>query len=121
MSSNFERALARQEIPQFFRGQGEYLTRDGDWDEHLFCINWPGIFAYLRDNADGEQQLSAGFELYVYSIDKSKLYSAGTQTYRCYPWTLLVHPGALNGDTRARSFRSPLPRARRERRRILPQ
>ncbi|QQX59141.1 hypothetical protein [Pseudomonas chlororaphis] len=71
MSSNFERALTRQEIPQFFRGQGEYLTRDGDWDEHLFCINWPGIFAYMRDNADGEQQLSASFELYVYSIEES--------------------------------------------------
>lgn len=57
----------------------------------------------------------------VYSIDKSKLYSDGAQTNRCYPWALLVLPGALNGNARARSFRSPLPRARRERRRILPQ
>ena len=57
----------------------------------------------------------------VYSIDKSKLYSAGTQTYKCQPWTSSVYPGALNGDARARSFRSPLPRSRRERRRILPQ
>lgn len=57
----------------------------------------------------------------VYSVDKSKLYSDGAQTNRCYPWALLVLPGALNGNARARSFRSPLPRARRERRRILPQ
>jgi hypothetical protein len=71
MKSNFETALERQETPQFFRGQGEYLTRDGDWDEHLFCINWPGIFAYLRDHADGEQQLSTSFEGYVYSIKES--------------------------------------------------
>ncbi|QZI70556.1 hypothetical protein K5F93_30230 [Pseudomonas protegens] len=71
MKSNFEVALERQEMPQFFRGQGQYLTRDGDWDEHLYCINWPGIFAYLRDHADGAQQLSSAFELYVYSVGET--------------------------------------------------
>lgn len=71
MKSNFEEALERQEVLQFFRGQGQYLTRDGDWDEHLYCINWPGIFSYLRDNADGAQQLSASFELYAYSIEQT--------------------------------------------------
>ncbi|MBC2659449.1 hypothetical protein H7A76_28755 [Pseudomonas sp. MSSRFD41] len=69
MKSHFEEALERKEVLQFFRGQGQYLTRDGDWDEHLYCINWTGIFSYLRDNADGAQQLSASFELYAYSIE----------------------------------------------------
>jgi len=71
MKSNFEVALEREEVLQFFRGQGQYLTRDGDWDEHLYCINWPGIFAYLRDNAEGAQQLSASFERYAYSVEES--------------------------------------------------
>lgn len=47
----------------------------------------------------------------VYSIDKSKLYSAGTQTTRCCPWTFLRLRGASNGDVRAHSFRTPLPGA----------
>ncbi|WP_218188786.1 hypothetical protein, partial [Pseudomonas sp. AU11447] len=34
--------------------------------------------------------------LYGYSIDKSKLYSAGTQTTRCCPWTFLRLRGASN-------------------------
>ncbi len=33
---------------------------------------------------------------------------------------IVKRPGALNGDARAHSFRAPLPRAQRERRRILP-
>lgn len=49
--------------------------------------------------------------LEVYSIDKSKLYSAGTQTTRCCPWTFLRLRGASNGDVRAHSFRTPLPGA----------
>ncbi|MGC5703878.1 hypothetical protein J4P02_27130 [Pseudomonas sp. NFXW11] len=71
MKSNFEVALEREEVLQFFRGQGQYLTRDGDWDEHLYCINWPGVFAYLRDHENGAQQLSAAFEAYVYSVEES--------------------------------------------------
>ncbi|WP_256580199.1 Y-family DNA polymerase [Pseudomonas asiatica] len=47
----------------------------------------------------------------VYSVDKSKLYSAGTQTTRCCPWTFLRLRGASNGDVRAHSFRTPLPGA----------
>ncbi|BBT40860.1 hypothetical protein WP8W18C01_32010 [Pseudomonas putida] len=47
----------------------------------------------------------------IYSIDKSKLYSAGTQTTRCCPWTFLRLRGASNGDVRAHSFRTPLPGA----------
>ena len=49
--------------------------------------------------------------IYGYSIDKSKLYSAGTQTTRCCPWTFLRLRGASNGDVRAHSFRTPLPGA----------
>jgi len=49
--------------------------------------------------------------LEVYSIDKSKLYSAGTQTTRCCQWTFLRLRGASNGDVRAHSSRTPLPGA----------
>lgn len=71
MSNNFEDALQRQEIPQFFRGQGPYFTRDPDWGDHLFSINWTDIFLYVRDHAEGEQQLREGFELYVHSLEET--------------------------------------------------
>ncbi len=57
----------------------------------------------------------------VYSIDKSKLYSAGTQTTRCCPWTFLRLRGASNGDVRAHSFHSPLLGAQTERCHVLAQ
>ncbi|PNU07133.1 hypothetical protein C2M06_29800 [Pseudomonas aeruginosa] len=56
----------------------------------------------------------------VYSIDKSKLYSAGTQTTRCFLWTFLLLWWAVNGDVRAHSSRTPLPGAHTERCHLLP-
>ncbi|HCF3641367.1 TPA: hypothetical protein NID13_003770 [Pseudomonas aeruginosa] len=58
--------------------------------------------------------------LEVYSIDKSKLYSAGTQTTRCFLWTFLLLWWAVNGDVRAHSSRTPLPGAHTERCHLLP-
>ncbi|TWC21482.1 hypothetical protein FBY05_10847 [Pseudomonas sp. SJZ083] len=46
MISNFEKALNRDEFPEYFRGTGIYFTRDPDWRTQLHIINWQGFAAF---------------------------------------------------------------------------
>ncbi len=43
MISNFEKALSKNEIPEYFRGIGTYFTKDPDWGTQLHIINWEGL------------------------------------------------------------------------------
>ncbi|BBN65861.1 hypothetical protein KUIN1_50510 [Pseudomonas sp. KUIN-1] len=48
MISNFEKALNRNELPEYFGGMGIYFTRDPDWGTQLHAINWSGLCSFLK-------------------------------------------------------------------------
>jgi hypothetical protein len=48
MTTNFEIALKNNELPDYFRGNSQYFTRDPDWGTQLHIINWQGLCGYLK-------------------------------------------------------------------------
>ncbi|MDF7796629.1 hypothetical protein [Pseudomonas syringae] len=71
MISNFEKALSKDELPEYFRGIGTYFTRDPDWGTQLHVINWQGLCGFLKTQEDPEKILKSAFEDYVKTIANS--------------------------------------------------
>ncbi|MHC8394209.1 hypothetical protein ACYZT8_11195 [Pseudomonas sp. LB3P93] len=71
MISNFEKALNRDEIPDYFRGSGIYFTRDPDWGNQLHIINWQGLCSFLETQKHPVSILKSAFEKYVITVKDS--------------------------------------------------
>lgn len=72
MINNFKIALSKRELPDYFRGKGEYFTRDPDWGTQLHIINWQGLCAFLKTSSNAEGLLKTSFGLYVNSVILTK-------------------------------------------------
>lgn len=134
----FRPDLARTPIVVLSNNDGCVIARSADAKPHV-AMGEPYFKIRHKLQRLGIRALSSNYALYgdmsqrvmtlleemapaveVYSIDKSKLYSAGTQTTRCFLWTFLLLWWAVNGDVRAHSSRTPLPGAHTERCHLLP-
>lgn len=71
MISNFEKALSKNEIPEYFRGTGTYFTKDPDWGTQLHIINWEGLCAFLKTQENPEKILKPAFDVYIKTIVNS--------------------------------------------------
>ncbi|MFJ7283508.1 hypothetical protein [Pseudomonas sp. NPDC099000] len=71
MISNFEKALDRDEFPDYFRGSGIYFTRDPDWGNQLHIINWQGLCGFLKTQKNPVSILKTAFEKYVTTVTNS--------------------------------------------------
>jgi hypothetical protein len=71
MISNFEKALNRDEFPDYFRGSGIYFTRDPDWGNQLHIINWQGLCSFLETQKSPVSILKIAFEKYVITVKNS--------------------------------------------------
>ncbi|POP73366.1 hypothetical protein [Pseudomonas syringae] len=69
MISNFEKALNRNKLPEYFRGMGIYFTRDPDWGTQLHAINWSGLCSFLKTQKKPDTLLKNAFTTYVLSIE----------------------------------------------------
>lgn len=68
MISNFEKALNRDEFPEYFRGIGIYFTKDPDWGTQLHIINWQGLCSFLKTQKKPASVLQNAFEKYVTTV-----------------------------------------------------
>ncbi|MBX8564513.1 hypothetical protein K5D44_07415 [Pseudomonas cichorii] len=68
MKTKFQTALENNEIPDFFKGQGQYFSRDPDWGDHLYINNWQGLCSYLKLKEDPNKILLDAFTEYVQSL-----------------------------------------------------
>lgn len=68
MISNFEKALNRDEFPEYFKGSGIYFTRDPDWGTQLHAINWSGLCGFLPTQKSPSSLLKRAFIKYLRSI-----------------------------------------------------
>ncbi|KJZ34529.1 hypothetical protein ASC74_13475 [Pseudomonas sp. Root329] len=71
MISNFEKALNRDELPEYFRGSGIYFTKDPDWGTQLHVINWQGLCGFLKTQKNPVATLKNAFEKYLKTITNS--------------------------------------------------
>lgn len=71
MISNFEKALNRDELPEYFRGSGIYFTKDPDWGTQLHVINWQGLCGFLKTQKNPVKTLKNAFEKYLKTITNS--------------------------------------------------
>ena len=68
MISNFEKALNRDELPEYFRGSGIYFTKDPDWGTQLHVINWQGLCGFLKTQKNPVATLKSAFEKHLKTI-----------------------------------------------------
>lgn len=71
MISNFEKALNRDEFPEYFRGSGIYFTKDHDWGTQLHVINWQGLCGFLKTQKNPVATLKSAFEKHLKTITNS--------------------------------------------------
>lgn len=71
MTSNFEKALHRDEFPAYFRGVSPYFTKDPDWGTQLHIINWQGLCGFLKTQKNPEIILKEAFKKYITTIDST--------------------------------------------------
>lgn len=71
MISNFEKALNRDELPEYFRGSGIYFTKEPDWGTQLHVINWQGLCGFLKTQKNPVATLKNAFEKYLKTIKNS--------------------------------------------------
>ncbi len=72
MTTNFEIALKKNEFPDYFRGNGQYFTRDPDWGTQLHIINWQGLCSYLKPLEKSTEILRNAFSEYLNSVELTK-------------------------------------------------
>lgn len=72
MTTNFEMALKNNELPDYFRGNGQYFTRDPDWGTQLHIINWQGLCGYLQSLENSMEILRNAFDAYLNSVELTK-------------------------------------------------
>ncbi|MCD5989307.1 hypothetical protein KDX30_15490 [Pseudomonas sp. CDFA 553] len=66
MKTKFQIALEKKELSAFFKGQGEYFSRDPDWGDHLYINNWQGLCNYLKHSPSNV--LLDAFSIYLQSL-----------------------------------------------------
>lgn len=71
MNSNFEKALNRDDFPDYFRGTGIYFTKDPDWGTQLHIINWQGLCGFLKTQKNPESILKNSFKKYLATINNT--------------------------------------------------
>lgn len=69
MTSNFEIALNKNEFPDYFRGKGEYFTRDPDWGTQLHIRNWQDSSVFLKPLNNSTEILKNAFSLYLITVE----------------------------------------------------
>lgn len=69
MTSNFEIALNKNELPDYFRGKGEYFTRDPDWGTQLHIRNWQDSSIFLKPLSNSTDILKNAFSLYLSTVE----------------------------------------------------
>ncbi|RON85149.1 hypothetical protein [Pseudomonas fluorescens] len=72
MTTNFEIALKKNELPDYFRGNSQYFTRDPDWGTQLHIINWQGLCGYLKKLENSIEILRNAFSIYLNSVELTK-------------------------------------------------
>ena len=68
MKTKFQTALEKNELPEFFKGQGEYFSRDPDWGDHLHINNWQGLCGFLKQKEQPANILLKAFSEYLQSL-----------------------------------------------------
>lgn len=71
MNSNFEKALNRDEFPDYFRGIGIYFTKYPDWGTQLHIVNWQGLCGFLKAQKNPQPTLENAFKKYINTIKYS--------------------------------------------------
>lgn len=71
MKTKYQTALENSEIPQFFKGIGQYFSPDPDWGDHLHIRNWSDICLYLETKDDANKILEISFVEYLESLQNS--------------------------------------------------
>ncbi|KAF2391645.1 MULTISPECIES: hypothetical protein [Pseudomonas] len=71
MKTKFQIALENNECPEFFKGQGQYFSRDPDWGDHLYINNWQGLCGYLKLKENPNKILLDAFREYLTSLQIS--------------------------------------------------
>jgi hypothetical protein len=68
MKTKFQIALEKNEPSEFFKGQGQYFSRDPDWGDHLYINNWQGLCGYLKSEENPNKILLDAFSKYLASL-----------------------------------------------------
>lgn len=71
MKTKFQIALENNEPSEFFKGQGQYFSRDPDWGNHLYINNWQGVCGYLKSKDNSNKILLEAFSKYLTSLRSS--------------------------------------------------
>lgn len=67
---DFPAAIARQEVPAFFKGEGRYFKRDPEWGVHLHIRNWETVIPFLKEQAAPQRTLTHYFEVFLNSLSE---------------------------------------------------
>lgn len=68
MKTKYQIALENGELPEFFKGSGQYFSRDPDWGVHLYINNWQGLCGFLQSKSDPNKTLETSFTEYLHSL-----------------------------------------------------
>ncbi|MHC8326261.1 hypothetical protein [Pseudomonas sp. LB1P83] len=68
MKTKFQIALENNEPAEFFKGQGQYFSRDPDWGDHLYINNWQGLCGHLKLKDNPNEILLEVFSKYLISL-----------------------------------------------------
>ncbi|WP_347903486.1 hypothetical protein [Pseudomonas purpurea] len=72
MTTSFEIAASNNEFPEYFRGTGQYFTRDPDWGTQLHIINWQELCAFLKTHATPGPTLKQAFSEYLGTVEATQ-------------------------------------------------
>ena len=93
MTTNFEIALKKNEFPDYFRGNGQYFTRDPDWGTQLHIVNWQGLCGYLKSLESPIEILRNAFSVYLNSVEFTKNDASDLlENIGCYYYLRNKHP-----------------------------
>ncbi|KAB0503571.1 hypothetical protein [Pseudomonas lini] len=68
MKTKYQIALENGELPELFKGSGQYFWRDPDWGVHLYINNWQGLCGFLQSKSDPNKTLELSFAEYLHSL-----------------------------------------------------
>jgi hypothetical protein len=93
MTPNFEIALNKNQFPDYFKGNGQYFTRDPDWGTQLHIINWQGLCTYLEPLETAIEILTDAFSEYLNSVEHTKNDASDLlENIGCYYYLRNKHP-----------------------------
>lgn len=93
MTPNFEIALNKNQFPDYFKGNGQFFTRDPDWGTQLHIINWQGLCTYLEPLETSIEILKDAFSEYLNSVELTKNDASDLlENIGCYYYLRNKHP-----------------------------